>query len=93
MSNTTRAWTIGIIILIVIVILGWLYFYKSDNKNAMQNSTATTTENAVATTSIATDISSSTDTSDTALDQDLLNVDTQINGLNTDSSNIDQTLK
>jgi hypothetical protein len=79
-------WTI--VFILVLVGIGWFYFSKNNNSSIPgQSSSSTSVSNTQS------DIASTTDTSDTSLNQDLQNVNSELNGLATDTSNIDQSLQ
>ena len=81
MSKTAKIWTAIIVILIIIIVS--LSVGKSGHK-AMTEEGAVV--NSATTSAVVND-------SDAALNQDLSNVDVQMNALNTDSANVDQSLK
>jgi hypothetical protein len=103
MSKTSK---IVLWIVILVVIVGGVWFALSRNKGGQQAmvspaqpTTPVTTQNqnpaTPQTPSVApsaTQTTSPTDTSNAALGQDLTNIDSQINGLNSDSANVDQSL-
>ncbi len=74
MSNTGKTWT-TIIVIIVIVIIGWLWYKNSSSAPSTETSGPAT---------------STSDSSDVALQQDLSSVDGQMNDLNGDEVNADQ---
>ena len=91
MSKISKIWTV-VIVVVVIVIIVMLYIGQS-NIN-ISDKLLTTTENSTSTLpAYQSNIASSTDVSDTALDEDLLKIDIQMNNLNNDSANIDKNLK
>jgi len=64
--------------LIAVIGIIWAYVPKSSNKGMDQQS-----QNGY--------VSSSTDTSDSAINQDMSNLDSQLNDLNSQASNIDSS--
>ncbi|MFH1246239.1 MAG: hypothetical protein V1489_00495 [Candidatus Liptonbacteria bacterium] len=83
MSSKIWAWAAGIVV--VVALIGWAMVRNtnvSTNNEANQSGAGTG----------ATVTNSSTDTSNAALDKDLSNIDSQLNGLASDTANIDQSL-
>jgi hypothetical protein len=78
-----------LIILIIIVIIGWLWYGNSIKVQAPPTPNTTNSEAVSAEAGLTT---SATDTSNAALQSDLDSVDAQMNGLNTDTTNIDSSL-
>lgn len=80
------------VIIIVLVLLGWLYF---KSQGTIVPGTATTTAEVAVEAPINTspDINSTTDSSDAALDQDLAAIDGQIKNLGLDEADVAQGLK
>ena len=88
-----------VLVLVFAISLYVSYFKKPAttvvNKPVVQNHTTTNVnviKKVINISNHASDISSSTDTSDTALTQDLKNVDTQINNLNTEYAEASSTI-
>ena len=84
-----KSWTI-LIVIIILVIGVWIWFANSPsgassalNRNNLPSATPGTSQPTM---------SAPANTSDTAIDQDLRSVDSQLNGLNSDSANIDTSL-
>jgi len=78
------------VILIVVLGIWWLSTsFSNQQTNSMQGSVNT---NNAQVASEATDTSITSGNSDSDLNQDLGNIDAQMNSLNTDSSNVNQSL-
>lgn len=84
MSNQS---IIGIIV--IVVILGVGGYMLTNRHTTVSDTTSTTMPTPTAT---GTGMSSNTDNSDAALAQDMTSVDTQMNGLNSDSVSADEGL-
>jgi amino acid transporter len=92
MSNTSKTW-IAVIVVVVIIIIGWLWYVSSNNNpNSLGQYNNTVQNQQVNQTSLSTNASSPTDSSDAGLQQDLNAADNQINNINTDTSNATQGL-
>ena len=92
MSNSTK--TILWIVLAVVVVLGAWWWFASQN-NGPQNTASPTVQSnagAPAAASAQNQTIVSTSTSDTSLDQDLANTDSQLGGLASDSAAVDDSL-
>ena len=76
-------------ILIIIVMVGWLWYGSLSKVQAPSTPNVTNSEPVSADAGLTT---SATDTSNAALQSDLNSVDAQMNGLNTDTTNIDSSL-
>lgn len=87
MTNNVKAW-VTIIVLVLAALFGWLW-YSNMPENSSSNSPSTVSssdQNATTT------MSATNDTSNTALEQDLNASNAQLNNLNSDTSNADQSL-
>ena len=87
MSHKIKA-IVALIILIILVIIGWLWYGMSSSQSVTTSLTSGTQN--VAAAGLTT---SPSDTSDAALQSDVTTVDSQMNGLNSDTANIDQSIK
>ena len=89
---TSSKWIIGVVIVILIILGYWMF---SRSAQAPMTNTAptvaTTTDRSTVTPSVSV-VANPSDSSDTAINQDLSNIDAQINSLNTDTTNVDQGL-
>jgi hypothetical protein len=92
MSKTSKI-TIGVIIVIIAVIV-WFLMAGKNPVSVQPTSSAPAPQNAPAPASTSSEglSTSPTDTSNAALNQDLTSIDAQLNGLASDSANIDQGL-
>lgn len=92
MSNTTKV-TVAVVALAVIL-GGAYYWYVSQpaTPEATTVGTATPNTNSVSSTSGASTLPSGTQTSNQALGQDLSAIDTQLSGLNSDNTNVSQSV-
>jgi cytoskeletal protein RodZ len=86
---STSAKIILWLVIIVLVVLGvwWWFSPKSTGTNNSAASQATPSGPAVPSPAIV-----STGTSDASLNQDLTNIDSELNGLSSDSAAVDQSL-
>jgi hypothetical protein len=90
MSNSSKIVT-GVVVLIVLILIGW--WYAGSASAPVQENTPVATANvqvAAADVPVAGLTTSSKDASDAALDKDLANVSTQIDGLTSDSAALNQ---
>ena len=83
MSKSSKTILI-IIILIAIIAIIWTYIPKSVGYHGGTQVNITSLENNY--------VASTTDTSDSAINQDMSNLDSQLNDLNSDESNVDASL-
>lgn len=82
------------IVILIIVLLGggiWWWF-AANNQNTALSPTGQSNNVSGAAAGATADQIVSTDTSDAALDQSLANIDGQLNGLASDSANVDASL-
>ncbi len=79
MSKTAKTILI-IIILIAVIAIIWAYIPKSNTVETNQSQEQESTY-----------VASTTDTSDTAINQDMSNLDAQLNDLNSDEANLEST--
>lgn len=77
MSKTAKTILVLIILIAVIAII-WTYIPKSNNAGENQSPESSY-------------VASTTDTSNTAINQDISNVDAQLNDLNSDEASLDAT--
>ncbi len=95
MSNSSKN---IIIIIIVIVIIGGIWWYISSSSGqqatapAEQNTSTTPPSQTSLPTAGNVSYGNPEDTSDVAINSDLLNIDGQLKSLNTDSNNVNQSL-
>ena len=85
MRGSAKVWWI---VIILIVIIGGVWWWNSQSATVI----APATENLPAATSDQGLSTSPSDSSNAALNQDLNSVDSQINGLNSDNTAVDQSL-
>ena len=85
--------TIIVLVIVVLVIIGgiwwWLASSNAPSPAAQSNNSPSTAAGAVG---VTTNQIVSTDTSDVSLNQDLANIDDQLNGLASDSANVDASM-
>ncbi|MDE2213231.1 MAG: hypothetical protein KGJ34_01735 [Patescibacteria group bacterium] len=90
--SSTGKWVTGIIIVIIIVGLGWWLYASREGMNSgasgepYQNNASTSPSNA------GTLPTSQSNTSDAALNQDTAAIDAQMQGVNSDSANVNQSM-
>ena len=86
-ENMSKSAKIATLVVVIVVIAGIWWYVASDQSPEVpaytQTVSTTTPENAP---------SSASDTSDAAITKDMANIDTQMNGLNSDSASADQSL-
>ena len=75
---------------ILVVILGGWYYMSSSNKSQTDDSSNQQTQNLDNQTNSQVETSSSTDLSDTGIDQDVKSIDSHLQALGTDSANANQ---
>ncbi len=87
MTNTVKAW-VAIIVVVLAGLAGWMWYSNMpENSSSNSQSTVSSSDQNATTTMSATN-----DTSNTALEQDLNASNAQLNNLNSDTSNADQSL-
>lgn len=90
MSNTSKTW-LGVIVVAVIVIVGWIWYANSSSNSyspaPVSQNNVVPNQPAANQVSVSTGTSAPGDSSNAALQQDMSAVDNQLNGINTDTSN------
>lgn len=87
--STSIKTIIALIILIILAIVGWLWYGASSPTATPNEATSENQAYVPANESLTT---SASDASDAALEKDLNSVGSQLNSLNTDATGIDQSL-
>ena len=86
-----------IVIIVLVVLAGWWFMSQQSTSSPTANTTSQPANQTPRTNNVSGNVSANTaisakDNSDAALNQDLNNVDSQMNGLNSDNANASQSL-
>ena len=102
MSSNARMWLSIVAVIVIILLVWWIVGAHSNNVSTSAPTAATAGANSAASTQGASQPATEQSTAATAssvgvnqsssIDQDLASIDTQMNGLNTDSANSDAAL-